>query len=531
MFREVSMVEVREVIRLWLAGRGPRAIARQLAIDRKTVRRYVKAATQAGLQRANGEQPLADAVADAVLSELRPGRRSGTQHGEAWRRLTEQRSFVEARLKEGLTLTKIGSLLRRQGVSVPYRTLDRFAVTELGFAGRQRSTVRVADGEPGKECQIDFGRMGWLIDPASGRRRRVYGMIFTPCYSRYHFCWLSFRQTLADVIDGCEAAWEFFGGVFEVLIADSLKAIVNRADPIAPRFNPVFWNYAQSRGFFVDPARVRHPTDKPRVERVVPYCRNSGFRGEQFRDLTQAQAWMAHWCQTEAGLRIHGTTQRRPKEHFELEELPRLKPVPTSSYVMPLFAEPKVHRDHHIEVARALYSVPDNRIGQRVQVWVEQHLVKIYAHGLLIREHPRQPPGGRSTNPDDLPKEKRGYAMRDIKYLQKQAASRGPAIGTYAARLLDSPLPWTRMRQVYRLLRLADRYGEARVESACARALAVDVVDVTRVSRMLDRGLERDEMNSVFPPAPAPARDLRFARAAQEFVTSGAGPLAEVPHA
>ncbi len=87
------------------------------------------------------------------------------------------------------------------------------------------------------------------------------------------------------------------------------------------------------------------------------------------------------------------------------------------------------------------------------------------------------------------------------------------------------------MRQVYRLLRLADRYGAARVETACARALAVDVVDVTRVSRMLDRGLERDEMHAVPRPEPTPALNLRFARAAEEFVTSDAVPLAEVRHA
>lgn len=530
MFREVSMVEVREVLRLWLAGRGPRTIARQLAIDRKTVRRYVRAAAEAGLG-PEDEQLLSDGVVDAVISKLRPGRRRGSQHGGAWIQLNEQRAFVDERLKQGLTLTKIGTLLRRQGVIVPYRTLDRFAVTELGFAPGQRSTVRVADGEPGKECQIDHGRMGWLPDPGTGRTRLVYGLIFTPCYSRYHFCWLSFRQTLADVIAGCEAAWEFFGGVFEVLIPDCLKAIVNRADPIAPRFNPVFWNYAQSRGFFLDPARIRHPMDKPRVERVVPYCRNAGFRGEQFHGLAHAQEGMTEWCRSDAGLRIHGTTQRRPKEQFELEEQPRLRPLPTTSYVIPLFAEPKVHRDHHIEVARALYSVPGNRIGQHIQVWVDAHLVKLYAHGLLIREHPRQPPGGRSTNPDDLPKEKRGYAMRDIVYLEKQAAGRGAAIGTYATRLLDSPLPWTRMRQVYRLLRLTDRYGRERMERACARALAADVVDVTRINRMLERGLERDEMNSFGPPPAAPAPSLRFARDTAEFARAAGQLLAEVNHA
>jgi transposase len=528
MFREVSMVEVREVLRLWLAGRGQRAIVERLAIDRKTVRRYLEAATRAGLQRSQGEEQLTEALVGAVLTGLRPGRRSGTGYSAAWLRLREQRAFVEEKLKEGLHLIKIASLLQRQGVSLPYRTLHRFATVELGFEGRQRRTVRVADGKPGSECQVDFGRMGLLWDSVSGRRRLVYGMVFTACYSRHHFCWLCFRQTLAEVIEGFEQAWRFFGGVFEVVIPDNLKPVVVHADPIAPRFNPVFLEYAQSRGFWLDPARVRRPTDKPRVERTVPYCRNSGFRGEQFRDLTHAREWMANWCRSEAGLRIHGTTQRRPLEQFEQEEQPLLRSLPATPYVLPLYAEPMVHRDHHSEVGRALYSVPGNRIGERVQVRVDSHLVKIFSRGQLIKVHPRQPPGGRSTDPEDLPQEKRGYAMRDLVYLQKLATGHGPAIGHYAACLLDTPLPWTRMRQVYRLLGLARRYGDARVDQACARALALEVIDVVRIARMLERGLEGQAAFANPTVASASPGRPRFARGAEEFARPGS--LIEAGH-
>jgi len=107
---------------------------------------------------------------------------------------------------------------------VPYRTLHRFCAAELEFGGQQRKTVRVADGEPGKELQVDFGRMGLLGDGPEGRRRLCWGLIFTACYSRHQFCWLSFRQTLPEVIEGFEQAWRFFGGVFAVVIPDSLKA-------------------------------------------------------------------------------------------------------------------------------------------------------------------------------------------------------------------------------------------------------------------------------------------------------------------
>jgi hypothetical protein len=304
-------------------------------------------------------------------------------------------------------------------VVVPYRTLHRFCVAEFGF-GKQRLTVRVMDGEPGSELQVDFGSMGLLHDVTTGRRRVCWALIFTACYSRHMLVWLSFRQTVEDVIEGFEQAWEFFGGVFKVVIPDNLKAVVDVADDVDPRFDTAFQEYAQSRGFVIDPARVGTPTDKPRVERVVPYVREAGFRGEKFNGLEDAQAHMVRWCLKEAGERIHGTTQRRPVEVFRLEELPRLLAAPTSIYDLPIYAQPKVHRDRHVEVAKALYSIPEgeNLVGLSIHARLDRQLAKFFYKGRLVKVHPRQAPGGRSTDPADLPDGKRGYAMRDLEYLK-----------------------------------------------------------------------------------------------------------------
>jgi hypothetical protein len=104
-------------------------------------------------------------------------------------------------LKQDLTLAKIHMLLGRRGVVVPYRTLHRFAVAELGF-GRRQPTVRVADGKPGQEVQVDFGRLGLLPEPTTGRRRVAQGLIFTAVYSRHMFVYPTLRQTLEDVVAG-----------------------------------------------------------------------------------------------------------------------------------------------------------------------------------------------------------------------------------------------------------------------------------------------------------------------------------------
>jgi len=518
-YREVSVFEIKEVLRLWLRGEGYRGIDRLSGVDRKTARRYVEAAVASGLTRDGGEEQLTDVVIGLVCDQVRPARPAG--HGAGWESLVAHEDEIKAWLAKDLTLVKIRDLLARQGTVVAYRTLNRFATQRCGF-GKRQATVRVNDGEPGSELQVDFGRMGLVPDPVGGCRRMVDALIFTACYSRHCFVWLSHRQTTTAVIEGFEAAWAFFEGVFAVVIPDNLKAIVTEADDVEPRFNDAFLEYAQSRGFVIDPARVRSPKDKPRVERQVQYVRGSFFAGEDFLDLADAQRRVALWCATTAGLRTHGTTQHRPAEVFRLEEAPLLLAAPTEPYDLPLYANPKVHRDHHIEVDKALYSIPGNLIGFRVSARADARLVKVFHRGQLIKIHPRQRQGGRHTDACDLPSGTAPYAMRDIEALKAMATRHGPAVGAYAAAVLDSPLPWTRMRQVYRLLGLAKRWGDERTEAACVRGLEAEAVDVGLIGRMLERATE-----NAAPPSPPAAGNVipgRFSRDTSEFATgNGAG--------
>lgn len=517
-YREVTVIEVREILRLWLRDEmGQRKIADVVGCDRKTARRYIDAAVEAGLVRDGDESRLTDELIATVVTSVRPDRPSG--HGAAWEACAANHDRIKDWLTGGLKLTKVHDLLARRGVVVPYRTLHRYAEQRLEF-GRQPVTVRVADGEPGEELQVDFGKMGMLFDPAAGRRRTVWALIFTAVVSRHTFVWLSFRQTIDDVIDGFEAAWVFYGGIFKVVIPDNLKAIVDRADALNPRINATFREYAQARGFVIDPARVRKPQDKPRVERTVGYVRDSLWAGEDFVDLDDAQRRAEIWCRVKAGMRIHGTTRLRPAEAFALLEAPELLPAPEGRYDTPTWTTAKVHRDHHIQVGKALYSVPGDLIGQQVTVRVDSALVKILFRGQVVKIHPRQGPGGRATDPTDLPSELTAYALRDLDKLTAKASRHGPAIGTYAAALLDAPLPWTKMRTVYRLLSLVEKFGADRIEAACVRALECETVDVGLIARMVQRAVEND-------PPPAAAKVVaaagRFARDPSEFAITETG--------
>ena len=222
-YREVTMIEVKEVLRRWLAGAKRKRIAAEVGLDPKTVRRYIGAAVECGLVPEGGDGKLCEEELIAVLARLR-GEAIGRPRGERWARCEAERAFIERYLAQGVRLSKIAKLLRRRGIELSYPMLYRFAVTELGF-GKTAPTVPVADGEPGEEVQVDTGWMTHLEpDPESdGRRRRFRAWIFTPGVSRYRFVYPCLRETTETAIEACEAAWEFFGGVFRVLIPDNTQ--------------------------------------------------------------------------------------------------------------------------------------------------------------------------------------------------------------------------------------------------------------------------------------------------------------------
>jgi hypothetical protein len=211
-----------------------------------------------------------------------------------------------------------------------------------------------------------------------------------------------------------------------------------------------------------------------------------------------------------------------------------LLPVP-EPYDQPIFTRVKVHRDYHVEVARALYSVPEHLLGRYLDARADSQLVKLYStgrwsgsadgsatSGTLVKTHPRQPAGGRSTDRDDLLEHKSGYALRDLSRLIAACAGHGEQVGIYAERLLDDPLPWTRMRSVYRLLGLVRRYGPDPVNTACGRSLDLDVVSVSKIAAMLERARERED--PVLPAAAgSPGHNRqggRFARDPSEYTQS-----------
>jgi transposase len=506
--KEYMVVDIVDILRRCQRGDTIRSLARATGMGRNTVKKYLRLAYKKGF---TPEGPCdLERIAAEVLTELNaslPG--PFPSRGQVL--LPHKEEIKEWIENEHLTLTKIHIKLTRLGVETTYSGLYRFVSSEIGLPSR--STVRMAETEPGEVAEVDFGRLGLLYDPESEKKRFAYALVVTLVSSRHQYVAVSFTQDLPVLISGLEDAWASFGGVTRRVIIDNLKAAVVKSDRYAPIFTRTFLEYSDYRGFIIDPAPAHMATGKPTVERQVPYVRKNFFQGETFRSLAHIQEEAIRWCTETAGMRVHGTTRKRPLIVFTEEEKEKLLPLVKERFDTPTWATPTVHPDHHVRIGYSLYSAPTAYIGKKVDARKDSRLVRLYYKGQLIKTHPVVLPGKRSTDYGDYPKEKSPYALRSCAYHIEKAQEIGNSCKAFMELLLSGDFPWARLRQAQKLLRLPEKYGKDRVENACRRALSFDLIDVRRVEGMITKGLEGAQGTSrgkVIAPA-------RFARPASYF--------------
>lgn len=168
-------MEVIEVVRRWQAGDSQRSIARATGLSRNTVEKYLRAARAAGVSE-DGEPPGDDAVLGLVrLNETAP-----PPAAPQAARLEQQRERIVSWLKEDrLLLTRIHELLVRDGVAVSYTSLRRY-VRRAGLWKQPQTTVRMAQWPPGEVAELDFGRLGVLVDATTGKKQTVWALVVVP---------------------------------------------------------------------------------------------------------------------------------------------------------------------------------------------------------------------------------------------------------------------------------------------------------------------------------------------------------------
>ncbi len=510
--RRMAMADILEIIVAWDAGEGISQIARRLGYTRVTVRKYAEAARALGVERGGWRRSEAEWVqlAQAVIDRVTARRAPGAVAAE----VACHHAYLEERVGQVHVSVLHQRLRDERGLAASWGVFYRYVAQHWPerLLRAPRVTVRRDDPPPGEEAQVDFFYAGFWDDPAAGRRRKLYAFLMTLSHSRHQFLYPVLAEDSTAWLAGHVAAFAFFGGVPRRIVLDNLTAGISRADRYDPRVNRAYGELARHYGFLVDPARVTHPRDKPKVERNVRYARDSFFPGRGGEGLVALQAEAARWCREVAGQRLHGTTGERPALAFQQRERAALHPLPPQPWEPATWTSATVGPDCHLRAGNAAYSVPYQHVNQRLEVRLGARTVRIYDGATLVTTHPRQE-RGRATRLDHYPEAGRAFLQGTPATCLRRAQEVGPATTALVQGLLDEPT-LTRLREVQALLRLRDHYPAERLERACARATAAGDGRDRTARGILERELDRLALEPEPPPQVAGA----FLRGPAAFV-------------
>lgn len=504
------MVELDELLFRWQQGENISQLSRSLGQSRQTVRAYLKRAEHLGFTR-DADDARRATVVRAMLRKAPAAASPARDELVPW--LEQIRQWCE---EPDMTAKQVWRLLRRQGLKASYQSVNRF-IQENVTTPTPRTTVRL-ETPPGRQAQVDFGKVRVRVGDTLVW---LWVFVMTLSYSRHRFVRFVPRQDLPSWLDCHVRAFEFFGGVPETILLDNLKAGVVRPDLYDPTINRAYAELERHFGFIADPAKVRTPEHKGKVERSMPVVRQQLVAGRQYADLAELNEAALSWCREEVGTVCHGTTQEPPVMRFERDERCSLKPLPVAVFANPTWAECKVHPDHHIVFERSYYSVPTRYVGKTVWVRATFRLIEIFCNEELIKTHPRASCRGTwQTDDNDYPPQAKAFLFFHPAHCKAKAAELGEDVSRMMQAILaDNAL--RNLRKGQALLRLGEKYGPERLNEACRHLLDFDSTELRRLQQVLERGVPAA---AAAPPAAAPLsqQTLAFLHPADSFAAGGA---------
>ncbi|WCS16911.1 IS21 family transposase [Mycobacterium marinum] len=499
------MTDFVEMFRHWHAGRSQVQIAQALRIDRKTIRKYVAPALAEGLEPAPRE-PFEEPVWRERIKRWFPELVDPSVRALTWDQIGVHHDWIDEQLKVPVTVATIAQRLRDdRGVDVSESTVRRYIATT--FAEQQledKVTVPRGAVEPGSEAQIDYGKLGMWDDPSTGRRVAVWVFAMILSCSRALFIQPVLRMDQTSWNASHVAAFEFFGGVPARLVCDNLKTGVIRPDLYDPLINLAYAELASFYGTLIDPARANKPKDKPRIERPMSYIRDSFFAGRHFESLSQMQREGLRWStEVYGGHKHRGLEGATPAAVFNAVERDALMPLPGRVFEPVFYTVGVVAPDCHVRSGKAFYSVPWRLMGQKVTVRTAGDVVQVFHADAVVATHVWHL-SGRSTNFEHYPPHKIAHTLRTVTWCRTQAEQIGPAAVAVVAELSEVNAIH-RLRAIQGIIRLRERYGDARLEAACARALTVGDPGYRTVKGILVAGTEYGDTPAAAAAPPPPA--------------------------
>lgn len=508
--RRKNVLDVREMVRRFRFGQSDREVAREVGTNRRTVAKYRKFAAQEGWM-GGTELPTAAQI-EARIAAIAPNEIFGPQST-----VEPYREKVVTLRQKGVEVTALWQILRDQyGYPGGYGSVRRFVQRVEKRAPEAFVRMETA---PGEELQVDFGYAGEFLDPRSGLKRRTWVFVATLSFSRHQYAELVFDQKVETWLALHVRVFEWFGGVVSRVVIDNLKSAITKACFHDPEVQRAYRELAEHYDFTIAPCRIETPRHKGKVESGVRYVKRNALAGREFASIEAGNEHLKRWILTTAGARDHGTTHEAPLARFETVERAALKLLPVTRYELTVWKKAKLHPDCHVVFDYAYYSAPHRLIHQSLLIRATSGRVEIYYQHERVATHRRATRRGeRVTNPLHYPPEKLAGLLATPMKAREDARSIGEATGELVEKMLaDKPVD--RLRAAQGILNLTKRYGPARLEAACRRALAFNLASYRTVATILKQSLE----NAPLPPeavaqGPLPKTSL-FARPVQEIAS------------
>jgi transposase len=481
--RELSMRQLRHLLRLHHGGVSAREMGRLLGVARSTIQDNLKRAAAAGLA-----WPLADDVTDAVLEQRLFGR-AGVATGQRRRTEPDWAALARELKRPGVTMMILWEEYRetnQEGYGY-----SRFCDLLRGFE-RRLSPVMRQHHVAGEKAFVDYsGKRISIVDPKTGEIHEAEIFVGVLGASNLTYAEATWTQQLPDWTGAHVRMFRFFGGAPKLLVPDNLKSGVNKASFYDPEINRTYGAMAAHYAVGILPARPHKPRDKAKVEAGVRFAQTyilGRLRALTFFSLVECNEAIKLVMQrmNERTMRHLGVSRR---ELFEKIEREALNPLPNDDWEFAEWRRARVNLDYHIDVHDFLYSVPHALIRAEVEVRVTERIVEIFHRGQRVGVHERRYMGRKhGTDPAHMPSTHRFYAEWTPERFRRWAGKIGPNTEALISAVLASRKhPEQGFRTCVGMLRSYRGLDANRVEAVSARALELGVLNCKGVASLLAR--------------------------------------------
>lgn len=487
MATRLSMRKTKEILRLhWGMGLGKRQISRACNVSPSTVVDYIRRAERAGIG-----WPLSEDIDDTALEALLfPPEAS---HRTASRPLPPMEEIHRELRKKGVTLQLLWEEYKEkypEGYQhSQFCELYRRWEKTLDLSLRQEYRA-------GEKMFIDFAGKGIpIVNAATGEITEAEIFVAVLGASNYTYAEAVGSQNLPSWISAHIRAFEYFGGVSEILIPDNLRSGVTKACRYEPDLNPTYRELAEHYGTAVIPARAGKPRDKAKVEAgvlLVTRWITAALRHHTFFSITDLNGKILEMLER-LNTRMFKKLSTSRKELFETIEKPSLKPLPAARYQYAEWKKATVNIDYHIEVDGHFYSVPYQLVRKQIEVRLTSSTIDVIYCGRRIATHQRSYlRGGFTSLNEHRPKSHQRYLEWTTSRIAGWAEKTGPATAKLVETIMNSkPHPEQGFRSCLGILCLGRKYSAERLEAASKRALAIRSCSYKSVKSILKNNLDK----------------------------------------